>query len=116
MPTYNDRKLEQLAIVNKKFARACNAIIDAGGASNISQIAEMISYPQNVLSDVMNGKRNVTIDQMISICRIYKVNPAFLLPPWSKDIFVKASNRKLIKQKKAEIAQLNQEIQLLTNQ
>lgn len=101
MPTYNDRKLEQPAIVNKKFARACNAIIDASGASTISQIAEMISYQQNVMSDVMNGKRNVTIDQLISLCRIYKVNPAFLLPPWTKEIFIKAYNRELIKQKKA---------------
>lgn len=87
MPVYNNRQITQLQKLNTRFSEAGNFLIRSGKVSSWKEMAAEMGVHAGNLADITNGKRNVPIDYLIAICRVYKVNPGFLLPPWEKEMF-----------------------------
>lgn len=104
--------------MNDRFRQACAEIVTRGLAKNDAEIAKAVNLPKPNLSAILNSKpnRNATVQILSALCMAYGVNPAFLLPPWSREVFIRSNKRDMVRRKRLEIEQAKRELRILEQQ
>jgi len=71
--------LMNIESISKRFAEVVQLLDSKGVIKSISQLADTLDTHKQSLSEILKGKRNLTMELASKICDIYSVNPAYLL-------------------------------------
>lgn len=115
MPRKKPGAQPTLDLVNARFATACRALVTDGRVPTFLELAASLDLDNANLHRMINGRRNVTLDVLVRLCAIYMINPAYLFPPYTKQMTLKGGKDKLIRIKMIEIEQAKKELQFLQN-
>ncbi|MBC8047005.1 MAG: hypothetical protein H7Y00_09440 [Fimbriimonadaceae bacterium] len=113
MPYYPKETKEVLNYIGERFLAVMEHLIDTGKVNTEQEFAESLNVIPQHVSQMKNQKRFITIQMLYLLCMKYAINPGYLLPPFSKNMFIKDNNKTLIKQKRIQIEQLKKEIHIL---
>lgn len=113
MPRKKPGSTTSLESTNARFALACRTLVQEGNAESLREIADALNMSPSNLNPILYGKRNVTVDIIVRFCARYFVNPAYLFPPWQKQMFLRGGREKLIRIKRIEIEQAKKELRYL---
>lgn len=81
--------------ISKRFAEVVQLLDSKGVIKSISQLADTLDTHKQSLSEILKGKRNLTMELASRICESYGVNPAYLLMgSYPKFISQESDNRK----------------------
>jgi phage repressor protein C with HTH and peptisase S24 domain len=69
----------ELFAVSKRFISIVKSLETKGLVKSKSQLAEKLGTHKQSLNEILNGKRNVTVELATKICEHFYANPAFLL-------------------------------------
>lgn len=72
-------KLMSKEAVNQRFVNLVNYVINSNMAKNKSEIAEKLAIKLNSLSEIISGRNNVNIENIIGFCENYNVNYEYVL-------------------------------------
>lgn len=106
-------KTQYRKIINDKFKEVCDILLRDGYAKSVTGLAKLLETTPNVVSDIMNGKRNVTVQMIGVVCQKFNVNASYLFPPFDKNMFYTENLNHLIRLKKLEVEKLKLEISFL---
>lgn len=76
-----DRKIEIKRILNERFILAVQTIMNNGGGKRITQkeVAERLEEYPNVISELLNGTKNVSLPQLGRLVNEFDVNANYLV-------------------------------------
>lgn len=69
----------ELFAVSKRFISIVKSLESKGLVKSKSQLAERLGTHKQSLNEILNGKRNVTVELATKICEHFYANPAYLL-------------------------------------
>lgn len=72
--------------VNKKFRIVYQTLLDKNLIKSKSDIADKLGTYNHVINSILNGKRNITLDQMDKLIELFDINANYLYGR-SEDIF-----------------------------
>ncbi len=68
-----------LPAITKRFAEIVAILNSRGIIKSVSQLAEALDTHKQSLHEIVNGKRNLTLELASRVCEEFAVNPSFLL-------------------------------------
>lgn len=105
---------KKLSPVTEKILQICDRIVEEGKAENMRELAIAIGFIQGGFSEIKRGNRTFTDEMKIALCKKYKVNARYFLPPYEKNMFLNEDViEKAIRKKTLERAQLARDIENL---
>lgn len=99
--------------VNARFNMVLENVIREGRAENITEVAKVCNMALSNVSRIRAGEGNVTVDMLVRFLAFYEVNPAYVMPPWSRQMYLKGGREKLLKVKRIELEQAKKELKYL---
>ncbi len=77
----------QYSAISKKFIKVVNSLVDNGLVKSKSQLAESLGTHRQSFNEIVNNKRNVTLELVEKIIEKYSVNASFLFSD-SDEMFI----------------------------
>jgi transcriptional regulator with XRE-family HTH domain len=65
--------------ISKRFVQVLLALEEGARVRSRSQFAEELNSHKQTISDIVNDKRNVTLDLVQKVCEVFFVNPNFII-------------------------------------
>jgi len=78
MPKYTISHKERSKLITARFVEVYNHLKSIGAVSNKGDFAELVGTHANVMSGMITGERNVTLEMICQIVEQYPINLEFI--------------------------------------
>ena len=65
--------------INVRFIMAINAILDKKMVNSKVDLAESLNVKPSKFSEILNGRMNVGVDMIATLCDLYRISPDWIL-------------------------------------
>lgn len=73
--------------INVRFIMAINAILDKKMVNSKVDLAESLNVKPSKFSEILNGRMNVGVDMIATLCDLYRISPDWILMSRGNNMF-----------------------------